>query len=240
MKSKFLLGSATALTVLVAASTASTPVAAQAFSESQRSAINYSVATIEPQQTCEQVARHSGGEISYLKPRSVAAADGVPAHCRLTGMFTPEVAFEVNLPANWNGRFYMFGNGGHAGEGLDDPGRAAQRATALKSGFAVAQTNTGHDARSEPGASFGYNNQQKLVDYAFRAVNLTASTAKVLAQEYYDRPVKYSYWNACSTGGRQGLMEAQRFPQDFDGVIAGAPVLDFGGKTVSGLWNGKA
>ena len=216
------------------------PAGAQAFSEAATSPIRYSRAPIAPQQPCEALARSLGGEITHLRARALPATDTAPAHCRLNGYFAPEVAFEVNLPANWNGRFYMFGNGGHAGENLDDPGRAAQRAAALKQGFAVAQTNTGHDARNEPGASFGLNNPQKLVDYAYRAVHLTANTAKRFAHEYYDQPVKYSYWNACSTGGRQGLMSAQRFPGDFDGVVAGAPVLDFGGKTISGLWNGRA
>ncbi len=213
---------------------------AQAFSESALSTIRYTVARIQPQLHCAQLAQRAGGEVSYLQPQSVAAVGEMPSFCRVKGLIAPEVAFELSLPLNWNGRFYMFGNGGHAGEDLEAPNRVAERNAALRAGFAVAQTNTGHDARAEPAASFGFNNTAKTVDYAFRAVHLTAETAKRIAHAYYDQPVKYSYWNACSTGGRQGLVEAQRFPQDFDGVIAGSPVLDFSGKTISGLWNGKA
>jgi hypothetical protein len=240
MNTRFLSVLTASASLLLGALATAPVVQGQAFNEGATSPVHYTQARIQPQRHCAELAQFAGGDISYLQPQVVAATAEAPANCRIAGMFTPEVAFEVSLPAHWNGRFYMFGNGGHAGEDLAAPGRVAERNAALKSGFAVAQTNTGHDARNEPGASFGYNNQQKVVDYAFRAVHVTADTAKRLAHAYYDQPVKYSYWNACSTGGRQGLMEAQRFPQDFDGVIAGAPVLDFGGKTISGLWNGKA
>src|SRR5947209_2309757 len=86
--------------------------------------------------------------------RICRGSDAAPAHCRVTGVLSPEIAFEVSLPAKWNGRFYMIGNGGHAGEAMDDAGRVAQRNAALQVGFAFAQTNTGHDAKKEPGASF--------------------------------------------------------------------------------------
>lgn len=91
----------------------------------------------------------------------------------------------MSLPAKWNGRFYMIGNGGHAGEGLEDPGRVAQRNTALQLGFAFAQTNTGHEARKEPGATFALSNPRKAIDYAYRAVHLTATTAKNITKDYY-------------------------------------------------------
>src|SRR5467141_2762338 len=106
-------------------------------------------------------------------------------------------------------RFYMIGNGGHAGEALDDAGRVAQRNGALQLGFAFAQTNTGHDARKEPGATFVLSNPQKAIDYAYRAVHLTAATARDITKDYYEKPISYAYWNSCSNGGRQGLIEAQ-------------------------------
>jgi feruloyl esterase len=163
----------------------------------------------------------------------------VPEHCRVTGLIAPEIGFEVNLPAAWNRRFYMHGNGGFAGERMTQPNRMAARANALKNGFVSASTNTGHDAEREPLASFAVS-QQKVVDYAFRAVHLTAETAKRVARRYYDRGVAYSYWDGCSTGGRQALMSAQRFPGDFDGIIAGAPVLNFTDTIMTALWNAKA
>src|SRR5206468_11932319 len=115
-------------------------------------------------------------EIVDISTKAIPAAGDVPAHCRVSGLLQPEIGFEVNLPDRWNRRFYMIGNGGHAGEAPDDPGRAAQRGTALQHGFVIATTNTGHDARKEPQATFVLSNPQKAIDYAYRAVHLTAIT----------------------------------------------------------------
>jgi hypothetical protein len=150
------------------------------------------------------------------------------AACIVEGQILPEIRFEVSLPATWNGRLYMFGNGGFAGENLANPGRQRIRDRALAAGFAIAQTNTGHDGAREPLASFALN-PQKLIDYAYRAVHMTAVTAKDVARAYYGSPISRSYFDGCSTGGRQALMAAQRFPADFDGIIATAPVLDLTG-----------
>ena len=155
-------------------------------------------------------------------------------------MLAPEIAFEVNLPTPWNGRLYMIGNGGHAGEELENPGRVAQRRQALENGFVMAQTNTGHDASKEPSATFVLSNPQKAVDYAYRAVHLTAVTAKEIANRYYAQPVAKAYWNSCSNGGRQGLIEAQRYPEDFDGIVANAPWVDQTGFTIGAIWNQRA
>jgi feruloyl esterase len=175
-----------------------------------------------------------------VQAEAIAESGAVPAHCRISGTLAPEIAFEVSLPARWNGRFYMIGNGGLAGESLQDPFRTAQRSGALQAGFAFAQTNTGHDARKEPGGKFVLSNPQKAVDYAYRAVHLTAITAKAIAARYYARPVTRSYWNSCSNGGRQGLIEAQRYPEDFDGLIVNAPWVDQTGYTLGQLWNQQA
>jgi feruloyl esterase len=164
----------------------------------------------------------------------------MPAHCRVNGTISPEIDFEVNLPASWNGRLYMIGNGGLAGQGPDDPGRTNDRATALANGFAMASTNTGHDARKEPGGTFVLSNPQKAIDYAYRAVHLSATTAKAVANEYYAQPVARAYWNSCSNGGRQGLLEAQRYPDDFDGIVANAPWVEQTGFAVGALWNQRA
>src|SRR5690606_14656212 len=103
-----------------------------------------------------------------------------------------------------------------------------------------AQTNTGHDARKEPGASFVMSNPQKAIDYAWRAVHLTAITAKSITAEHYGRPVMRAYWNSCSNGGRQGLIEAQRYPEDFDGLVVNAPWISQTGFTIGALWNQRA
>src|SRR6185295_18533723 len=136
-------------------------------------------------------------------------------------------------------RLYMFGNGGYAGEPLDAPGRVAVARTALARGFAVAQTNTGHDAVSEPLGTFAAS-PQKFVDYAYRGVHVTVLTAKRILQAYYDGPPRHSYFDGCSTGGRQGLISAQRFPEDFDGIVVGAPVLNFSGTMIGYATNQRA
>jgi feruloyl esterase len=189
---------------------------------------------------CAALGQYSARELVKISAATVAAGDSVPAHCKVTGMLSPEIAFEVSLPAHWNSRFYMIGNGGHAGESLEDPMRVAQRNAALQAGFAFAQTNTGHDARKEPGASFVMSNPAKAIDYAYRAVNLTAVTAKAITQAYYGTDIAHSYWNSCSNGGRQGLIEAQRYPQDFDGILANSPWVDQTGFTIAALWNQRA
>jgi feruloyl esterase len=169
----------------------------------------------------------------------VPATPDTPEHCRVSGQIQPEIRFEVNLPAVWNGRLYMFGNGGYAGEPLDAPGRMATTRRALVRGFAVAQTNTGHDAAVEPLGTFAVSSQ-KVLDYAYRAVHLTALTAKKILQTYYPGTLRRSYFDGCSTGGRQGLISAQRFPDDFDGIVVGAPVLNFSGTMISYVTNQRA
>jgi tannase/feruloyl esterase len=158
-----------------------------------------------------------------MPPRGAA-----PEYCHVTGQILPEIRFNVSLPAKWNGRLYMLGNGGFAGENIESAGRVRLREAALAAGFAVTNTDTGHNGARESLASFALN-PQKLIDYAYRAVHMTAVTAKAIARTYYGSPVARSYFDGCSTGGRQGLIAAQRFPDDFDGIAVGAPVLDFTG-----------
>jgi len=237
---RFLTKVSTAIGAVILMAGTATPGRAQAFADLKTALIDYSKADMEPRKACETLGRFNSQEIAQIAAVSVPAASTVPAHCRVTGLLSPEIAFEVSLPAKWNGRFYMIGNGGHAGEALDDPGRVAQRNAALQVGFAFAQTNTGHDARKEPGASFVLSNPQKATDYAWRAVHLTAATAKQITKEYYGKSASRAYWNSCSNGGRQGLIEAQRFPDDFDGIVANAPWVDQTGFTIGAMWNQKA
>jgi len=224
--------------ILVALGTPS--ARAQAFADLKSALVDYSKADLQPHKTCEDLGKFKSKELAQIAAAAMPAANGAPAHCRVTGVISPEIAFEVSLPSKWNGRFYMIGNGGHAGEALDDAGRVAQRNDALRLGFAFAQTNTGHDARKEPGGTFVMSNPQKAIDYAWRAVHLTATTAKDITKEYYGKSISKAYWNSCSNGGRQGLIEAQRFPDDFDGIVANAPWVDQTGFTIGSLWNQKA
>jgi feruloyl esterase len=219
---------------------AGAPVYGQAFADLKSALVDYSKAELAPRKACEAMAGFKSKDIAEIKAAAMAAETAAPAHCRVTGLLSPEIAFEVSLPAKWNGRFYMIGNGGHAGEALDDAGRVGQRNEALRLGFAFAQTNTGHDSRKEPGGSFVMSNPQKAIDYAYRAVHLTAVTAKDITKDYYGKAVSKAYWNSCSNGGRQGLIEAQRYPEDFDGIVANAPWVDQTGFTIGAMWIQKA
>jgi len=213
---------------------------AQAFADVGSALVDYSKSELVPRQSCKTIGRYKSREIVTIQSAEIAADAAAPAHCRVTGTLSPEIAFEVSLPDHWNGRFYMIGNGGHAGESLEDPFRTAQRNRALQLGFAFAQTNTGHDSHKEPGASFVMSNPQKAIDYAYRAVHLTTVTAKAITARYYAKAPSRSYWNSCSNGGRQGLIEAERYPADYDGVVANAPWVSQTGYTIGAMWNQKA
>jgi Tannase and feruloyl esterase len=228
------------LCIAVLLTLAALPGSAQDFSEVRTALVDYSKAEMEPRKSCEALGNFKSADIAQIMAAAIPASDPVPAYCRVSGLLSPEIAFEVSLPAKWNGRFYMIGNGGFAGDALDNPGRVAQRNEALQFGFAFAQTNTGHDARKEPGATFVMSNPQKAIDYAYRAVHLTAKTTKEIARNYYGKPISHAYWNSCSNGGRQGLIEAQRFPGDFDGVVTASPWVDQTGFTIGAMWNQKA
>jgi feruloyl esterase len=151
----------------------------------------------------------------------LAEADGdAPRHCYVRGAIPPGIVYHVQLPLpdNWNGRFLKYGDGTKDGD-LD---YADHR---LAQGYAVANSNMGHDAGSEPGSWFAFDNRQAEIDFGYRAVHLTANAGKTVVAAYYGRAAQRAYFEGCSTGGREGLIEAQRFPSDFDGIVAGAPVF---------------
>ena len=162
----------------------------------------------------------------------------LPAFCRVTATITPvndsEIKIEVWLPASvgnggWNGRFEAVGNGGWSGNiGLNNLGAA------VAEGYAAAGTNTGHDSNN---SEFTFGHLERLIDFAYRAVHETTVQGKSIIKAFYGEAPKFSYWNACSTGGRQGLSAAQRFPQDFDGIIAGAPANPMTRLHAGSMWN---
>lgn len=170
---------------------------------------------------------------------SVAAQANLPEHCDVRGVIWPEAKFAIKLPvaAGWNERFQMVGNGGTAGVIS-----LAAVDTALRKGFAAASTDTGHDAAKEPLATFAYvtpenpHGQRKLIDFAYLSVHNTAVLAKQVIRAYYGKAPRYSYWVGCSTGGRQGMQEAQRYPEDFDGLVIGAPGLYLTGNVTRRMW----
>ncbi len=160
----------------------------------------------------------------------LAEAGGVP-YCYVKGILPPAIHFHVQLPLprDWNGRFLKWGDGGKDGD-LDF---ADHRVAA---GYAVANSNTGHDNGAEPGSSFARDNRQAEIDFGYRAVHLTTAAGKTLVRAYYGAPPEYAYFEGCSTGGRQGLMEAQRYPDDFDGIVAGAPANHYQDMNAVRVW----
>ena len=168
-----------------------------------------------------------------------SAFQQLPAFCRVAATSTPssvsEIRIEVWMPlAGWNGKFQGVGNGGYAGTITYTAGSGGLErgmAEALKRGYATASTDTGHTI--ETGSAF-LQHPVKLVDYGYRAVHEMTVAAKAIVAAFYGAGPKLSYWNGCSLGGRQGLMEAQRFPEDYDGIIAGAPANP---QTRLSVWN---
>jgi feruloyl esterase len=154
----------------------------------------------------------------------VTAAVATPTHCQVSITLRPsadsEIKSEVWLPAagRWNGKLLMEGGGGFVGS-VNTGGMTY----AVGEGYATASTDTGHTGGS---GSFALGHPEKVVDFAYRAVHETAVKAKALIAAHYGRGAILSYWRGCSTGGRQGLMSAQRYPEDFDGIVAGAPAHD--------------
>src|SRR6516165_4708742 len=192
-----------------------------------------------PTEKCETLAHTSfGADVKIESTKIVAATGTLREYCDVRGVIWPEARFAVKLPTFWNNRFEMVGGGGWAGT-ISLP----QVDAAVRDGYAATSTDTGHDAQKEPGASFAYpgsnnpNAARKVIDHGYLAVHETALLAKKLIREYYGRDPQYSYWVGCSTGGRQGLMEAQRYPEDFDGYVIGAPVLDLSGLQMKAVWN---
>jgi hypothetical protein len=196
------------------------------FLDAKESQVDYTSPKVKhPRTSCRSLIGLSDSHNSVLSATLILANAGSPEMCEVRGVLNPEVQYIVNLPTEWNARLYMHGNGGWAGESLDDEAGQLARLKAVQHGFATAFTNTGHDAKSEPGTDWGYNNVQKEIDWGFRAVHVTALAVKELAAQYYGKSPAYSYFDGCSTGGLQGFTEAQRFPDDFDGILAGAPVF---------------
>jgi len=148
----------------------------------------------------------------------------VPAYCRVLMVMKPSadslIDTAIFLPTeNWNGKLQVVGNGGWAGS-ISYP----QMAAALREGYATASNDTGHRANDVGGGGmFALGHPEKITDFAYRAMHETVVKAKLITVAFYGRAPKYSYYNGCSTGGRQGLIEATRFPEDFDAVSAGAP-----------------
>ncbi len=193
-------------------------------------------ANLAPAMSCESLKSTTltDARITEAVVVTPAAKDGPRvAHCRVSGVIGKEIKFVALLPAGWNGRFLMGGGGGFVGT-VDN-----QVAGEVDNGYATAGTDTGHEG-SGIQAVWALGNEERRLNYGYLGVHRTAETVKALIQAYYGRAAAKSYFVGCSNGGRQAMMEAQRYPDDFDGIVAGAPAYDFTDVAVSFLKNIKA
>ena len=176
-----------------------------------------------------------------------AATDSLPEHCEILGKIderqgvdgqTYAIKFHLRMPTAWNARFYFVGGGGTDGSvGDATPAQLGQ-------GYAVVSTDSGHDNTVNISAvagsdEFGFDPQARS-DYGYRGPELTAKAAKAIIKTYYRAPVRYSYFQGCSEGGREGLMFSQRFPEMFDGIVAGNPGMDLPKAAVAEAWDSQA
>lgn len=179
-------------------------------------------------------------------PPSASAFADLPAFCRVAATIKPttdsDIKIEVWMPASgWNGKFQGVGNAGWSGFISYSPlgSRRPSLSGALARGYAAASTDTGHQGPVD-NASFAFGHPEKVIDYGYRAVHEMTVKAKAIIAAFYGDGPKQSYWNGCSSGGRQGLMEAQRFPGDYSGIIAGAPANNWTRLQAGTVWSGQA
>ncbi len=184
----------------------------------------------------------SGELVTPASPNGSAQhLTNLPEFCRVQGLSSPSddsaIRFEVWLPTAWNGKFLSSGEGGFVGQpnytrlgldgGLDE---------LIRRRYATASTDTGHDL-STPYWAVGH--PERVTDYLYRAKHLVTVAAKGLVRAYYGRPATHSYLNSCSNGGRQALMEAQRYPDDYDGLVVGAPWNFQSHSNAGAVWNAR-
>ncbi|MFM9888061.1 MAG: tannase/feruloyl esterase family alpha/beta hydrolase [Burkholderiales bacterium] len=171
-----------------------------------------------PDVTVATAQRVTGG--SFTPPGSTTPITNLPPFCRVAGSIRPtsdsDIKFETWLPlAGWNGKFNGVGNGGFAGAIS-----YGAMAVALRRNYATASTDTGHVGGD---ATWALNHPEKIIDFGARSLHLTTQNSKSITRAFFGKRPSHSYYTGCSTGGRQGLMEAQQFPGDYDGLVVGAP-----------------
>ena len=169
--------------------------------------------------TCETATIIDLPEVTIV---SVTQETDMAPHCKVKGIIGKDINFELLLPHDWNGKFVMGGGGGYVGSVIN----TALGYGVVQKGYATVGTDTGHEGHPLSG-SWALNNPEAIVNFGHLAVHRTAVTAKAIIEEYYKQDISYSYFFGCSRGGGQALMEAQRYPDDFDGIVSGAPAYDW-------------
>ncbi len=188
-----------------------------------------------PGVTVESSAKVGAGSFAVPNASASAAPAKVPAFCRVVAIVKPEVRFELWMPLEWNRKFVAVGNGGMAGSivynAMLDP---------LNRGYATSSTDTGHQSANDDG-TWALGHLDRLLNYAYRGVHLMTEADKAIIQAFYGSAPAHSYFVGCSFGGKQALTEVERYPKDFEGVVAGDPANNFVRHYVGGhLWGAMA
>jgi len=176
-------------------------------------------------------ARHFDGRKPIRTPGNPAITPMTAAHVKVDGVIGGTIQFELLLPDEWNGRFAMGGGGGFVGR-VSNLIRDS-----VNNGYATAGTDTGHQSPSGRTAAWALDHLEAQVNYGHLAIHRTALAAKAIISAWYGRESRYCYFFGCSTGGGQALIEAQRYPADFDGIISAAPVVQHTGLAAARLYN---
>jgi hypothetical protein len=199
------------------------------------------VQLVPAQQACSSLSALPLPHTAIVSAVDAPAGAAGPARCEVQAIARPskdsEIRLQVWLPVSgWNGKYLQVGSGGWAGQ--IDP---TVLADPLRRGYAVAATDDGHqNAGLTTGAPWAIGHPEKLIDFGYRAVHETSVQAKAILRAYFGRDAERSYFNGCSDGGREALMEAQRYPEDFDGIIAGAPANNWSHLFTGFIWNEQA
>jgi feruloyl esterase len=186
-----------------------------------------------PRAITGEILQQQAREKGEFQPGNASAAivENLPAFCRVVAVLRPvpqsRIRIEVWLPRDWNGKYLGVGNGGFSGSIS-----YGALADGIRRGYATASTDTGHEGAS---GRFALGQPQKVIDFGYRAVHEMTTVARQLVSDFYAHPAQRAYWVGCSAGGRQGLQSAQRYPEDYDGIVAGAPALDWTGRASSAL-----
>jgi feruloyl esterase len=167
-------------------------------------------------------------DVRITEAAPVEATDTGAAHVKVEGVIGKAIRFELLLPDEWNGRFAMGGGGGLVGS-VQNGIRGS-----VNQGYATAGTDTGHEGKGTDG-SWALDDLEALVNFGHAAVHRTAEVSKAIIREYYGRDAEKSYFVGCSRGGGQAMMAAQRYPEDFDGIVAGAPAFNWNGFAAMGI-----
>ena len=189
-----------------------------------------SLAALSPIMQCEKLAQAEisatvGAPTHITSAKAIADAKPAP-YCEVKGYVEPAIQFEVHLPLKtWTQRYVQTGCGGLCGTLNVRLEHAEGCLPATNGELALASTDMGHEGSSD--GSFGSQDYQLRIDFAYRGVHVTALAAKALIEKFYGQAPKYSYFAGCSDGGREALVEAERFPRDFNGITAGAPAMNF-------------